>query len=127
MQGNSTPMSGHAQKVLSCIEGGFMSQTTLSSITTWCMHTMEPWSQDTPDDGKHWNWCHRTTGGQGFQICCQVCHRVRCMQLDEDLPYAEGGKADPQLMLASDLCRHDHRTPGLKGIQCHPHGGGPPV
>src|SRR5258708_13136861 len=30
-------------------------------------------------------------------------------------------------MLASDLHRHDWRTPGLQGIQCHPHGGGSPV
>src|SRR5258708_3068271 len=58
-------MSGHAQKVLSCIEVGFMSQTTLSSTMTWCTHTMEPWLQDTPDNGKCWNWCHGTTGGQG--------------------------------------------------------------
>src|SRR5258705_3313491 len=65
MQGNSALMSGCTQKVLSCIEGGFTSQTTLSSITTWCMCTMEPQSQDTLDDGKHWNWCHGTTGGQG--------------------------------------------------------------
>ncbi len=65
MEGNSTLMSGHAQKVLSCIEGGFTSQTTLSSVMTWCMCTMELQLQDTPDDGKHWNWCHRTTGGQG--------------------------------------------------------------
>src|SRR5260221_13248474 len=65
MQGNSTLMSGHGQKVLSCIEVGPMSQTTLSSIMAWCMHTMELQSQDTPDDGKCWNWCRRTTGGQG--------------------------------------------------------------
>src|SRR5260221_13305949 len=30
-------------------------------------------------------------------------------------------------MLASDLCRHDQRTPGLQRIQCHPCGGGLPV
>src|SRR5258707_15566776 len=30
-------------------------------------------------------------------------------------------------MLASDLCRHDRRTPRLQGIQCCPHGGGSPV
>src|SRR5258708_23865935 len=64
--GNSALMSGCAQKVLSCIEVGFMSQTTLDSIMTWCMHTMEPLSQDIPDDGSHWNWCHGTTGGQGY-------------------------------------------------------------
>ena len=29
------------------------------------------------------------------QVRCQVRHRMRCMQLDEDLPYAEGGEADP--------------------------------
>src|SRR6266436_8039336 len=65
MQGNSTLMSGCTQKVLSCIEVGFMSQTTLSSIMTWCMCTMELQSQDTPDDGRCWNWCHGITGGQG--------------------------------------------------------------
>src|SRR5258708_29683899 len=63
--GDSAPMSGHAQKVLSCIEVGFMSWTTPSSIMTWCMHTMQLWLQDTLDDGRHWNWCCRTTGGQG--------------------------------------------------------------
>src|SRR5258708_11297600 len=93
---NSAPMSGHAQKVLSYIEVGFTSQTTLSSIMTWCMHTMELWSQDTPDDGKCWNWCHRTTGGQGCPDMSPGLLWVRCVQLDEDLPYAEGGKADPQ-------------------------------
>src|SRR5258708_21422997 len=30
-------------------------------------------------------------------------------------------------MLASDLRRHDQRTPGLQGIQCCPRGGGSPV
>ena len=30
------------------------------------------------------------------QVCHQVCHRMQCVQLDEDLPYAEGGEADPQ-------------------------------
>src|SRR5258708_32127547 len=30
-------------------------------------------------------------------------------------------------MLASDLHRHDWRTPGLQGIQCRPRGGGLPV
>src|SRR5258708_12991583 len=30
-------------------------------------------------------------------------------------------------MLASDLCRHDWRTPRLQGIQCCPRGGGLPV
>src|SRR5258708_36753498 len=51
MQGNSTPMNGCTQKVLSCIEVGFMSWTTLNSIMTWCMCTMEPPLQDTL-----WNW-----------------------------------------------------------------------
>src|SRR6266436_1027743 len=66
MQGNSALMSGHAQKVLFCTEVGFTSQTTPNSIMTWCMHTMELPSQDTLDDGRHWNWCHGTTGGQGY-------------------------------------------------------------
>src|SRR5258708_5951599 len=39
--------------------------TIPNSIMTWCMHIMEPPSQDTPDDGRCWNWCHGTTGGQG--------------------------------------------------------------
>src|SRR6266436_3045959 len=65
MWGNSALMSGHAQKVLSCTEVGFTSQTTPNSIMTWCMCIMELPSQDTPDDGRHWNWCHGTTGGQG--------------------------------------------------------------
>src|SRR5258708_13594915 len=65
MQGNSAPMSGCTQKVLSCIEVGFTSQTTLSSVMTWCMCTMEPQSQDTLDDGRCWNQCHGITGGQG--------------------------------------------------------------
>src|SRR5258707_15191960 len=30
------------------------------------------------------------------QVCRQVCRRMQCMQPDEDLPYAEGGEADPQ-------------------------------
>ena len=30
------------------------------------------------------------------QVCRQVHHRMRRMQPDEDLPYAEGGEADPQ-------------------------------
>src|SRR5258708_22494768 len=30
-------------------------------------------------------------------------------------------------MLASDLHRHDRRTPRLQRIQCHPRGGGSPV
>src|SRR5260221_2993158 len=64
MWGNSTPMSGCTQKVLSCTEVGFMSWTTPNSVMTWCMCIMEPPSQDTPDDGRCWNWCHRTTGGQ---------------------------------------------------------------
>src|SRR5258708_11493818 len=64
MQGNSTPMSGHAWKGLPYIEVGFMFQTTLNSIMAWCTHTMEPLSQVTPDNGRCWNWCHRTTGGQ---------------------------------------------------------------
>ena len=33
---------------------------------------------------------------RAVQICHQVCCRVQCVQLDKDLPYAEGGKADPQ-------------------------------
>ncbi len=33
---------------------------------------------------------------RAVQICCQVCCGVRCVQPDEDLPYAEGEKADPQ-------------------------------
>jgi len=33
---------------------------------------------------------------RAVQVCCQVCCRMRCMQLDKDLPYAEGGEADPQ-------------------------------
>src|SRR5258708_4965899 len=70
MWGNSALMSGCTQKVLSCIEVEFTSWTTLSSITTWCMHTMEPQSQDTPDDGKHWNWCH----GVGRIIICHMIH-----------------------------------------------------
>src|SRR5258708_2531258 len=60
MWGNSTPMSGCAQKVLSCIEVGSMSQTTLSSIMTCCMRTMQLWSQDTLDHGSRWNWCCST-------------------------------------------------------------------
>src|SRR5258708_8859669 len=68
---------------------------------------------------------------RAVQVCCQVCCRVRCVQLDEDLPYAEGGEADPQQSpqptLASDLHRHDWRTPRLKRLQCHPGGGGLPV
>ena len=52
------------QKGLSYTEVGFMSQTTLNSIMTWCMCTTEPLSQVTPEDGRYWNWCHRTTGGQ---------------------------------------------------------------
>src|SRR5258708_31671744 len=64
MQGNSTLMSGHTQKVLSCIEVGFTSQTTPGSVMTWCMCTMQLQSQDTPDNGRHWNWCCGTTGGQ---------------------------------------------------------------
>src|SRR5258708_33839157 len=66
MQGNSAPMSGHAQKVLSCTEVGFTSWTTPNSIMTWCMCIMEPPSQDTLDDGRCWNWCHGTTDGQGY-------------------------------------------------------------
>src|SRR5258705_9720046 len=96
MWGNSAPMSGHAQKVLSCTGVGFMSWATPNSVMTWCMCTMEPPSQDTPDDGRCWNWCHRTTGGQGYPGCCQVHCRVRHMQLDNDLPYTEGGEVDPQ-------------------------------
>src|SRR5258708_40150767 len=42
-----------------------MSWTTPNSIMTWCMRIMEPLSQDTLDDGRHWNWGHGTTGGQG--------------------------------------------------------------
>src|SRR5260221_10389631 len=30
-------------------------------------------------------------------------------------------------MLASDLHRHDWRTPRLQGVQCRPHGGGLPA
>src|SRR5258708_3415381 len=96
MWGNSALMSGHMQKALSCIKVGFMSQTTLNSIMTWCMC---PWSC-----------CCRTswmmedigTGvtellvARAVQVCCQVCHGMQCMQLDKDLPYAEGGEANPQ-------------------------------
>src|SRR5258707_7875962 len=68
---------------------------------------------------------------RAVQVCHQVHCRVQCVQPDEGLPYAEGGEADPQqspqLMLASDLHRHDWRTPRLKGLQCHPGGGGSPV
>src|SRR5260370_793121 len=68
---------------------------------------------------------------RAIQVCCQVHCRMQCMQPDKDLPYTEGGEADPQqgpqLMLASDLHRHDQRTPGLKRIQCHPSGGGPQI
>ena len=32
---------------------------------------------------------------RAVQVCHQVCHGVRCMQPDKDLPYAEGGEADP--------------------------------
>src|SRR6266436_9231428 len=35
------------------------------------MHITEPLLQDTPDNGRHWNWCCRTTGGQG---CPGMCH-----------------------------------------------------
>ena len=42
-----------------------MSQTTPNSVMTWCMCTMEPLSPDTLGNGRHWNWCHGTTGGQG--------------------------------------------------------------
>src|SRR5260370_35587400 len=65
MWGNSTPMSGCALKVLSCTEVGFTSWTTPNSVMTWCMHIMELLSQDTPDNGRGWNWCHGTTGDQG--------------------------------------------------------------
>src|SRR6266446_1031821 len=83
MWGNSTPMSGCAQKVLSCTEVGFMSQTTLNSVMTWCMHIMEPLSQDTLDDGSCWNWCHGTTGGQGCpgmlpsSLGCDACNQTK--------------------------------------------------
>src|SRR5258707_3232967 len=95
MQGNSTPMSGCAQKVLSCNEVGFMSQTTPNSIMTWCMHTMEPPSQDTlmEDAGTG---VTELLVARAIQVCCQVCCRMRCMQPDKDLPYTEGGEADPQ-------------------------------
>src|SRR5258708_10509596 len=96
MQGNSTPMSGCTQKVLSCTEVGFTSQTTPNSVMTWCMHTMGPLSQDTPDDGRCWNWCHRTTGGQGYPGMLPVHHGMQHIQPDKDLPYTEGGEADPQ-------------------------------
>ena len=33
---------------------------------------------------------------RAVQVCHQIHHRVRCMQLDKDLPYTEGGEADPQ-------------------------------
>ena len=33
---------------------------------------------------------------RAVQVCCQVHHRVQCVQPDKDLPYAEGGEADPQ-------------------------------
>src|SRR6266446_10643334 len=95
MQGNSTPQSGCTQKVLSCIEVGFMSQTTLSSIMTWCMRTMEPWSQDTlmEDVGTG---VAELLVARAVQVCHQVHHRVRCVQPDKDLPYTEDGEADPQ-------------------------------
>jgi len=49
------------------------------------MHIMEPPSQDTLDDGRHWNWCHGTTGGQGypgtyvakFIMGCDACNRTK--------------------------------------------------
>src|SRR6266478_40109 len=52
MWGNSTLTSGCAQKVLSCTEVGFTSQTTPNSVMTWCMCIMELLSQDTLDDGR---------------------------------------------------------------------------
>ncbi len=33
---------------------------------------------------------------RAVQVCRQVRRRVQCMQPDEDLPYTEGGEADPQ-------------------------------
>src|SRR5258707_10583318 len=33
---------------------------------------------------------------RAVQVCCQIHCRVQCMQPDKDLPYAEGGEADPQ-------------------------------
>src|SRR5258708_6762784 len=87
MRGNSALMSGCTQKVLSCTEVGFMSQTTPNSIMTWCMRIMELLSQDTPDNGRCWNWCHGTTGGQGcpglsryvakFVVGCDACNRTK--------------------------------------------------
>src|SRR5258708_36022727 len=57
-----------------------------------------------------------------FVTGCDACNQMKTL---------EDGEADPQqspwLMLASDLCRHDWRTPGLEGLQCHPGGGGSPV
>src|SRR5258707_10821772 len=88
MQGNSASMSGCAQKVLSCIEVGFTSWTTLNSVMTWCMRTMEPLSQDTPDDGRCWNWCHRTTGGQGClgmlpSSLCNACNQTKTFPMQK--------------------------------------------
>src|SRR5260221_14305595 len=80
MRGNSAPISGHAQKVLSCTEVGFTSWTTPNSIMTWCMCTMEPPSQDILDDGRCWNWCHGTTGGQGYPGMLPSSLQMQCMQ-----------------------------------------------
>ena len=33
---------------------------------------------------------------RAVQVCCQVCCRMQHMQPDKDLPYTEGGEADPQ-------------------------------
>src|SRR6266446_5266587 len=96
MQGNSALMSGCAQKVLSCIEVGFTSQTTPSSVIPGacapCSHGHRtPWTMEDVGTG-----VTELLVARAVQVCHQVCHRVRCMQLDEDLPQAEGGEADPQ-------------------------------
>jgi len=42
-----------------------------------------------PDNGKCWNWCHRTTGGQGcpdvarFIIGCDVCNWTKTFPMQK--------------------------------------------
>ncbi len=33
---------------------------------------------------------------RAIQVCHQVHRRMQCVQPDKDLPYTEGGEADPQ-------------------------------
>src|SRR5258708_25930568 len=137
MWGNSALMSGCVQKVLSCIEVGFTSQTTLSSIMAWCMHTMELWLQDTLDDGKHWNWCCGTAGGQGCpgmspNLSQDVMHATRqrpslhrrwvpdqCWQLISidmigELPDSKG--YNPVLVVVDHLSKQIHTIPSVTSL-----------